>query len=65
MGFFFFKSTFFFLKNPKNIEVSKCISVPLLQESAVSALAALCNEFYINERGEADPALQGNDSCLT
>uniref|UniRef100_A0A8C5TH56 Tubulin-specific chaperone D n=1 Tax=Malurus cyaneus samueli TaxID=2593467 RepID=A0A8C5TH56_9PASS len=24
----------------------------------VSALAALCNEFYINERGEADPALQ-------
>uniref|UniRef100_A0A8C3QS88 Tubulin-specific chaperone D n=1 Tax=Cyanoderma ruficeps TaxID=181631 RepID=A0A8C3QS88_9PASS len=26
--------------------------------SAVSALAALCNEFYINERGEADPALQ-------
>lgn len=37
----------------------------LLQESAVSALAALCNEFYINERGEADPALQGNDSCLS
>lgn len=24
----------------------------------MSALAALCNEFYINERGEADPALQ-------
>lgn len=45
--------------------MSKCVSVPLLQESAVSALAALCNEFYINERGEADPALQGNDSCLT
>uniref|UniRef100_A0A8C3XB98 Tubulin-specific chaperone D n=1 Tax=Cyanoderma ruficeps TaxID=181631 RepID=A0A8C3XB98_9PASS len=37
---------------------TKCICVPLLQESAVSALAALCNEFYINERGEADPALQ-------
>uniref|UniRef100_A0A674HG89 Tubulin-specific chaperone D n=1 Tax=Taeniopygia guttata TaxID=59729 RepID=A0A674HG89_TAEGU len=37
---------------------NKCISMPLLQESAVSALAALCNEFYINERGEADPALQ-------
>ncbi|KAF2978912.1 hypothetical protein EK904_010599, partial [Melospiza melodia maxima] len=30
-----------------------------IKESAVSALAALCNEFYINERGEADPALQG------
>ncbi|NWV39827.1 TBCD protein, partial [Grantiella picta] len=29
-----------------------------IKESAVSALAALCNEFYINERGEADPALQ-------
>ncbi|NWZ82234.1 TBCD protein, partial [Poecile atricapillus] len=29
-----------------------------VKESAVSALAALCNEFYINERGEADPALQ-------
>uniref|UniRef100_A0A8C3NMA2 Tubulin-specific chaperone D n=1 Tax=Geospiza parvula TaxID=87175 RepID=A0A8C3NMA2_GEOPR len=39
-------------------EVNKCISVPLLQESAVTALAALCNEFYINERREADPALQ-------
>lgn len=38
--------------------------LPLLQESAVSALAALCNEYYINENGEADPALQGNDSCL-
>lgn len=31
----------------------------------MSALAALCNEFYINEEGEADPALQGNNSCLT
>ncbi|NWR35105.1 TBCD protein, partial [Tachuris rubrigastra] len=29
-----------------------------IKESAVSALAALCNEFYINEEGEADPALQ-------
>ncbi|NXH55710.1 TBCD protein, partial [Rhabdornis inornatus] len=29
-----------------------------IKESAVSALAALCNEFYINDRGEADPALQ-------
>ncbi|NXY54620.1 TBCD protein, partial [Callaeas wilsoni] len=29
-----------------------------IKESAVSALAALCNEFYIDERGEADPALQ-------
>uniref|UniRef100_A0A8C5THU3 Tubulin-specific chaperone D n=1 Tax=Malurus cyaneus samueli TaxID=2593467 RepID=A0A8C5THU3_9PASS len=29
-----------------------------IKECAVSALAALCNEFYINERGEADPALQ-------
>ncbi|NXP35399.1 TBCD protein, partial [Leiothrix lutea] len=29
-----------------------------IKESAVSALAALCNEFYISERGEADPALQ-------
>ncbi|NWX27676.1 TBCD protein, partial [Notiomystis cincta] len=29
-----------------------------IKESAVSALAALCNEFYINEKGEADPALQ-------
>ncbi|NXS06431.1 TBCD protein, partial [Neodrepanis coruscans] len=30
----------------------------LIKESAVSALAALCNEYYINEEGEADPALQ-------
>ncbi|KAL2297600.1 hypothetical protein Nmel_016146, partial [Mimus melanotis] len=29
-----------------------------IKESAVAALAALCNEFYISERGEADPALQ-------
>ncbi|NXX31393.1 TBCD protein, partial [Nicator chloris] len=29
-----------------------------IKESAVSALAALCEEFYINQRGEADPALQ-------
>ncbi|KFZ63595.1 Tubulin-specific chaperone D, partial [Podiceps cristatus] len=29
-----------------------------IKESAVSALAALCNEYYINEKGEADPALQ-------
>ncbi|NWW38176.1 TBCD protein, partial [Panurus biarmicus] len=29
-----------------------------IKECAVSALAALCNEFYTNERGEADPALQ-------
>ncbi|NXF07394.1 TBCD protein, partial [Smithornis capensis] len=29
-----------------------------IKESAVSALAALCNEYYINEEGEADPALQ-------
>ncbi|NXX77927.1 TBCD protein, partial [Urocolius indicus] len=30
-----------------------------IKESTVSALAALCNEYYINENGEADPALQG------
>ncbi|NWU62501.1 TBCD protein, partial [Pterocles burchelli] len=29
-----------------------------VKDSAVSALAALCNEYYINEKGEADPALQ-------
>ncbi|XP_062448054.1 tubulin-specific chaperone D isoform X2 [Rhea pennata] len=29
-----------------------------IKDSAVSALAALCNEYYINEQGEADPALQ-------
>ncbi|XP_069728409.1 tubulin-specific chaperone D [Phaenicophaeus curvirostris] len=29
-----------------------------IKESAVSALSALCNEYYINEKGEADPALQ-------
>ncbi|NXD62365.1 TBCD protein, partial [Eolophus roseicapillus] len=29
-----------------------------IKESAVSALAALCNEYYISEKGEADPALQ-------
>ncbi|NXN90583.1 TBCD protein, partial [Bombycilla garrulus] len=29
-----------------------------VKESILSALAALCNEFYINEKGEADPALQ-------
>uniref|UniRef100_A0A669PXK4 Tubulin-specific chaperone D n=1 Tax=Phasianus colchicus TaxID=9054 RepID=A0A669PXK4_PHACC len=32
--------------------------LPLFQDSAVSALSALCNEYYINENGEADPALQ-------
>ncbi|OXB81175.1 UNVERIFIED_CONTAM: hypothetical protein H355_005105, partial [Colinus virginianus] len=32
--------------------------LPLFQESAVSALNALCNEYYISENGEADPALQ-------
>lgn len=37
---------------------------PLFQESAVSALSALCNEYYINENGEADPALQGKDLYL-
>ncbi|XP_019357997.1 PREDICTED: tubulin-specific chaperone D [Gavialis gangeticus] len=29
-----------------------------IKEAAVSALAALCNEYYINEQGEASPALQ-------
>ncbi|NXF81871.1 TBCD protein, partial [Sclerurus mexicanus] len=29
-----------------------------IKECAVSALAALCNEYYMNEEGEADPALQ-------
>ncbi|XP_075297320.1 tubulin-specific chaperone D isoform X1 [Opisthocomus hoazin] len=29
-----------------------------IKESAVSALAALCNEYYSNEKGEADPAIQ-------
>ncbi|NXJ76277.1 TBCD protein, partial [Trogon melanurus] len=29
-----------------------------VKDSAVSALAALCNEYYINDKGEADPALQ-------
>ncbi|NXW49633.1 TBCD protein, partial [Nyctiprogne leucopyga] len=40
-----------------------------VKESAVSALAALCNEYYINEKGEADPALQdryfkNNNICV-
>lgn len=30
----------------------------------MSALSALCNEYYINENGEADPALQGKHSYL-
>ncbi|NXK93856.1 TBCD protein, partial [Formicarius rufipectus] len=30
-----------------------------VKECAVSALAALCNEYYMTEEGEADPALQG------
>uniref|UniRef100_A0A674K048 Tubulin-specific chaperone D n=1 Tax=Terrapene triunguis TaxID=2587831 RepID=A0A674K048_9SAUR len=30
-----------------------------IKEAAVSALAALCNEYYINEQREANPALQG------
>uniref|UniRef100_A0A8C0GR35 Tubulin-specific chaperone D n=1 Tax=Chelonoidis abingdonii TaxID=106734 RepID=A0A8C0GR35_CHEAB len=30
-----------------------------IKEAAVSALAALCNEYYINEQREASPALQG------
>uniref|UniRef100_A0A8D2ML80 Tubulin-specific chaperone D n=1 Tax=Zonotrichia albicollis TaxID=44394 RepID=A0A8D2ML80_ZONAL len=55
---FLFLNLLYFSLKILRYEVSKCISVPLLQESAVSALAALCNEFYINERGEADPALQ-------
>ncbi|NWR76449.1 TBCD protein, partial [Centropus unirufus] len=29
-----------------------------IKEAAVSALTALCNEYYINEKGEADPSLQ-------
>ncbi|NWY04338.1 TBCD protein, partial [Nothoprocta ornata] len=29
-----------------------------IKDCAVSALTALCNEYYINEQGEADPALQ-------
>ncbi|NWJ02836.1 TBCD protein, partial [Crypturellus undulatus] len=29
-----------------------------IKDSAVSALTALCNEYYINEQGEVDPALQ-------
>uniref|UniRef100_A0A8C3SZE1 Tubulin-specific chaperone D n=1 Tax=Chelydra serpentina TaxID=8475 RepID=A0A8C3SZE1_CHESE len=33
-----------------------------IKEAAVSALAALCNEYYINEQREANPVLQGNDS---
>uniref|UniRef100_A0A8C2UFH5 Tubulin-specific chaperone D n=1 Tax=Coturnix japonica TaxID=93934 RepID=A0A8C2UFH5_COTJA len=37
---------------------TKFTILPLFQESAVSALSALCNEYYINENGEADPALQ-------
>lgn len=28
----------------------------------MSALAALCNEYYCNEEGGANPAEQGNDS---
>uniref|UniRef100_A0A8C3SV97 Tubulin-specific chaperone D n=1 Tax=Chelydra serpentina TaxID=8475 RepID=A0A8C3SV97_CHESE len=30
-----------------------------IKEAAVSALAALCNEYYINEQREANPVLQG------
>ncbi|NXA41757.1 TBCD protein, partial [Eudromia elegans] len=29
-----------------------------IKDSAVAALTALCNEYYISEQGEADPALQ-------
>lgn len=32
---------------------------PYLQEAAVSALSALCNEFYQGPAGEVDPVTQG------
>uniref|UniRef100_A0A8V1AI94 Tubulin-specific chaperone D n=1 Tax=Gallus gallus TaxID=9031 RepID=A0A8V1AI94_CHICK len=43
----------------RSLPLASCAARQHVKESAVSALSALCNEYYINENGEADPALQG------
>ncbi|XP_078011895.1 tubulin-specific chaperone D isoform X3 [Phascolarctos cinereus] len=42
----------------KNLHLISSTSRQHIKEAAVSALAALCNEYYLNYHGEADPVLQ-------
>ncbi|NXJ05114.1 TBCD protein, partial [Odontophorus gujanensis] len=42
----------------RSLPLVSCTALQHVKESAVSALNALCNEYYISENGEADPALQ-------
>uniref|UniRef100_A0A4X2L794 Tubulin-specific chaperone D n=1 Tax=Vombatus ursinus TaxID=29139 RepID=A0A4X2L794_VOMUR len=42
----------------KNLHLISNTSRQHIKEAAVSALAALCNEYYLNHQGEADPVLQ-------
>uniref|UniRef100_A0A669Q3V7 Tubulin-specific chaperone D n=1 Tax=Phasianus colchicus TaxID=9054 RepID=A0A669Q3V7_PHACC len=42
----------------RSLPLASCTARQHVKDSAVSALSALCNEYYINENGEADPALQ-------
>ncbi|NXJ70314.1 TBCD protein, partial [Rostratula benghalensis] len=42
----------------RNLPLASSAARQHIKESAVSALAALCNEYYMDAKGEADPALQ-------
>uniref|UniRef100_A0A7N4V772 Tubulin-specific chaperone D n=1 Tax=Sarcophilus harrisii TaxID=9305 RepID=A0A7N4V772_SARHA len=42
----------------KSLHLISSTSRQLIKEAAVSALAALCNEYYLNHQGEADPVIQ-------
>ncbi|XP_068932719.1 tubulin-specific chaperone D isoform X4 [Petaurus breviceps papuanus] len=42
----------------KNLHLISSTSRQHIKEAAVSALATLCNEYYLNHQGEVDPVLQ-------
>ncbi|NXS59961.1 TBCD protein, partial [Brachypteracias leptosomus] len=42
----------------RNLSLASSSARQHIKEAAVSALAVLCEEYYTNEKGEADPALQ-------
>ncbi|XP_074081296.1 tubulin-specific chaperone D [Macrotis lagotis] len=44
--------------NLKSLHLISSTSRQHIKEAAVSALAALCNEYYLNHQGEADPVIQ-------
>ncbi|XP_053309176.1 tubulin-specific chaperone D [Spea bombifrons] len=44
----------------KNLHLVSSSSRPRIKEAAVSALSALCDAFYRNPAGDADPAVQGD-----